>query len=260
MSLEGRQVSYAYGSRQTVKDASLTLVPGQVTSIIGPNGVGKSTLVRCLVRLAPPSAGTVLLKGSDLYTIERRELARTLAFVPQSSQVTFPLTVQELVELGRTPYVGWSLTPDDRRIVDETLHYLHLDGLRTRLLHEISGGERQKAGLARALAQQPAVLVLDEPTSALDIRHQIELMELLRRIARERACTVGLVMHDLQLVSRFSDQVILMHEGHIHAAGTPAEVLSAANLSRVYGVRVDVLDTVHGKVIVPLTAEPENYP
>lgn len=261
MSLEAREVSFAYGKRQTVTDASLTLAPGQVTSIIGPNGVGKSTLVRCLVRLAPPTSGAVLLRGQDLYRLERRELARTLAFVPQSSSVTFPLTVQELVELGRTPYVGWFLTAEDRRIVDETLDYLHLDALRSRLLHEISGGERQKAGLARALAQQPDILILDEPTSALDIRHQLELMELLRRVARERSCTVGLVMHDLGLVSRFSDQVILMHQGRIHAAGTPAEVLTAANLSQVYGVQVEVLDTPYGQVIVPLASSaPKELP
>lgn len=254
MSLEARDVSFAYGQRMTVQGASLSLVPGQVTSIIGPNGVGKSTLVRCLVRLAPPTSGTVLLDGQDLYRLERRELARKLSFVPQSSAVTFPLTVQELVELGRTPYVGWSLSTEDRKIVDEVLEYLHLTELRGRLLHEISGGERQKAGLARALAQQPNLLILDEPTSALDIRHQLELMELLRRIARERGCTVGLVMHDLSLVSRFSDRVVLMHRGQIHAAGTPGEVLTAANLSLVYGVEVAVLDTPHGQVIVPLAS------
>lgn len=254
MTLEARQVSFAYGGRPTVKDASLTLTPGRVTSIIGPNGVGKSTLVRCLVRLAVPTSGAVYLNGADVFRLERRNLARTLAFVPQSSSVTFPLTVQELVELGRTPYVGWSLSSEDRRIVEDTLAYLHLDALRGRLLHELSGGERQKVGLARALAQQPDLLILDEPTSALDIRHQVELMELLRRVARDRACTVGLVMHDLQLVSRFSDQVILMHQGEIFAAGTPEEVITADHLAQVYGVQAEVLETPHGRLVVPLAS------
>jgi iron complex transport system ATP-binding protein len=249
--LEVTGLSAGYSRHRVLEDLSLAFPPGQVTGIIGPNGVGKSTLLKCLIRALKPQEGSIRSAGRDIFSMKWRELARLQAYVPQGSALTFPLTALEYIELGRRPYVSWALSETDRRIIRETMTYLRIDAFADKHMDEISGGERQKIMLARAMAQEPKILLLDEPTSALDIRHQINVMRLLRRIAAERDCTVVTVMHDLSLVVRYCDHVALMHRGRIRAAGAPAKAITAEHLREVYGVTADIMHTSNGIVVVP---------
>ena len=225
---------------------------GKVTSLIGPNGVGKTTLLKCLAGLLLPSIGTVWVKGRDMRQIKPRELARMQAYVPQNGSVLFPMTVYEFVCLGRRPYVEWSISAHDKEIIEELLQYMGIASMREKFMDELSGGERQRVMLARALVQQPDILLLDEPTSALDIRHQLEVMGLIRRIAVEKHCAVILVMHDLTLVSRYSDRVVLMKDGKVWADGAPGQTITVENLRAVYGIESTLFQTEQGLVILPL--------
>ena len=250
--LSAEQLSFAYGETQSLRDVGVRFSPCEVTGVIGPNGVGKSTLIKCIVRILKPDRGTVWMNSRDIFEMKNQELAKQEAYVPQSSGLVFPLTVQEYVSLGRRPYISWSLTEKDKRVISEIMEYLHIGTMGEKYMDEISGGERQKAMLARALVQQPEVLVLDEPTSALDIRHQLEVMLLLRKIASEKKCTVIVVMHDLMLVARYCNQVILMKDGQIYAHGVPEVALTEENIRAVYGITSRILHTEAGLVVLPL--------
>ena len=245
-------ICFSYGSKAVLCGVGAEFSAGKVTSLIGPNGVGKTTLLKCLAGLLLPSIGTVWVKGRDMRQIKPRELARMQAYVPQNGSVLFPMTVYEFVCLGRRPYVEWSISAHDKEIVEELLQYMGIASMREKFMDELSGGERQRVMLARALVQQPDILLLDEPTSALDIRHQLEVMGLIRRIAVEKHCAVILVMHDLTLVSRYSDRVVLMKDGKVWADGAPGQTITVENLRAVYGIESTLFQTEQGLVILPL--------
>ena len=245
-------ICFSYGSKAVLCGVGAEFSAGKVTSLIGPNGVGKTTLLKCLAGLLLPSIGTVWVKGRDMRQIKPRELARMQAYVPQNGSVLFPMTVYEFVCLGRRPYGEWSISAHDKEIVEELLQYMGIASMREKFMDELSGGERQRVMLARALVQQPDILLLDEPTSALDIRHQLEVMGLIRRIAVEKHCAVILVMHDLTLVSRYSDRVVLMKDGKVWADGAPGQTITVENLRAVYGIESTLFQTEQGLVILPL--------
>ncbi len=250
--VKAKGISFKYGSREIVKDVDAAFHVGEVTCLIGPNGVGKTTCLKCLARLLSPHKGTVWVKEYELAKIKSRELAKIQSYVPQNGSVTFPLSVYEYVCLGRRPYVEWSISHKDREIVENAIQYMGISHLREKYLDELSGGERQKVMLARALAQEPDVLLLDEPTSALDICHQLEVMELIRQIAWEKHCSVILVMHDLSLVFRYADQVIMMKDGKVWATGTPEQTITVENLRSVYGIESVLVQTEYGPALIPL--------
>ena len=245
-------ICFGYGGKDIVKNADTIFRAGEVTCLIGPNGVGKTTLLKCLAHLLQPKKGIVWIQGQKLSQIKPRNLAKIQSYVPQNGSVTFPLTVYEYVCLGRRPYIEWCLSRNDCTIVEESMQYMGVSAMREKYLDELSGGERQKVMLARALAQQPDILLLDEPTSALDICHQLEVMELIRRIAAEKHCAVILVMHDLSLVYRYADQVIMMKDGSIWAAGSPTQTMTVENLRVVYGIESVFIPTDYGPVFIPL--------
>ncbi|MFC7330190.1 ABC transporter ATP-binding protein [Marinactinospora rubrisoli] len=240
MSLEVAGVEFGYRRHPVLEGIDLTVAEGAFCALLGPNGSGKSTLTKILARILRPGAGTVRHAGRDLLRMPRREHARIVSYVPQSSEAPFELTVREAVLLGRTPHIGLLPTTHDWDVVEAAIDQLGLADLRERHLSELSGGQAQRVLIARALAQEPRVLLLDEPTSALDLRYQIETLRIVREVTRERGVTALIAIHDLNHAAHFCDQAVLLHGGRIVADGPPAEAFDAATLGRVYGLEVRV--------------------
>ncbi|GLU39062.1 iron complex transport system ATP-binding protein [Pseudomonas citronellolis] len=240
--LETRGLCMAYGKRPIIEGLDLRLPAGQVTAIVGPNGCGKSTLLAGLARLQKPSGGAVLLDGKAIASLPSKEVARRLALLPQDASAPDGLTVAELIRFGRQPHQGlfqqWSA--EDQKVVDAALAAADLGELAERPLESMSGGQRQRAWIAMAIAQDTPLLLLDEPTSALDLGHQIEVFELIRHLA-EAGKTVVMVVHDLSSACRYADHLVAMKGGQVLAEGAPARVVTAELVEALYGVRCTLL-------------------
>jgi len=234
------KVSFGYGSRPVLREVSVGLKKGDILGLIGPNGAGKSTLVRTVLGLATPSSGRVLLDGHDIRAMSPKARARRIAYVPQSSPLSFPATVFETCLLGRTPHMGASPSRADLSVVEDMLRRLRLEDFAFRPMSELSGGERQRVMLARALVQETDVLVLDEPTSALDIGNQLFTLRVVTEIARERGVTALVAIHDLSLAARFSDSLLLLHKGTVVGHGDWRSTLTEQTVRDVYGVNVEI--------------------
>ena len=232
----GGNVGSRRGGEEPLSGVSLALGAGELVCVLGPNGAGKSTLIRVLAGTLPPARGEVLLFGRSLEGLERREVARSLAVVPQVSEVTWGFAVRDVVTMGRAPHQdGWMRAgAEDRRVVGEALERCDLTRLAERPVAELSGGEQKRVAIARALAQKPRVLLLDEPAAFLDVRHQIALYDLLAEtVARERlACLV--VMHDLNVAAQYASRVVLAKEGRFVAVGTVEEVMTYRKLQETF--------------------------
>ena len=230
-----------YGNFRVWEDVNLVIDRPGLVSILGPNGVGKSTFMYTINKILDPTEGRVLLDGRDVTELDFKDIAKSIAYVPQASNETFSMTVMDTVLMGRYPHSGYSTTDEDLRIAANCLKMLNITDLAMRNFDELSAGQHQKVMISRGLAQEPQILMLDEPTSNLDIYHQIYVMKLLRDIAHERNMTVLAICHDLNVASRFSDRIILLSKGHIHADGTSEDVITEENIESVYGVRADVV-------------------
>lgn len=236
-------VGFSYdGESAVLDDVTLDIGGAQVVSILGPNGVGKSTLIHCINKILSPTVGTVMYDGRDVLDYSLKEMAQHVGYVPYSSSDTFPLTVVDTVLLGRHPHAGWRTTDEDLEIVYETLEKLGIEDLAMRYFNELSAGQHQKVMLARGLVQRPEVLLLDEPTSNLDIKHQLGISRTLRQLSHEEGLLVIMISHDLNIAARYSDNIILMHGGRIFAVGAPDDVLTVDNIRYVYGVESRILD------------------
>ena len=240
--IQTHDLTFAYNGTDVIKGVDLSAERGEILAIIGPNGAGKTTLLKLLAGIIRPRKGIVLLGGHDIRRVPPRSRARMVGLVPQSESNAWPITVEQMVALGRAPHRGWlmPLTSRDRTIIEEVLGITGLDTLRDRPVTALSGGERQLALIARALAQQPGVLLLDEPTAHLDLRHQSEVMGLLRRLAHREGLAVVMTSHDVNQAAMYADRMALLAEGEIKAAGTPRRVLRPELLADVYGVQVAV--------------------
>jgi iron complex transport system ATP-binding protein len=258
MKLEIKGVQFSYGSVPVLEDISLRVRDGEVLSLLGPNGSGKTTLLKCINRILKPKKGTILLEGRDAGNMGLKELARTLGYVPQSAPTAFPLTVFDMVLLGRKPHVNWGLGERDKEIAIEMLKLMELDGMALRMFNELSGGGKQKVIMARALSQEPQVLLLDEPTSNLDLRHQLEVLQLVIDMVKERGLSVIMAIHDLNLASRFSSKIVMLKDGEIRAAGEPREVLNSGNIKEVYGVETAIINDSGRPYIIPLAPTGKN--
>jgi iron complex transport system ATP-binding protein len=256
MILEAREITVRYGraASPALERVSCAVAPGRLVAVAGPNGSGKTTLVRALTGLTPLEAGEVLIEGRPLGRWPRGELARVLGVVPQREEIVFPLLVEETVLLGRYARLGPLAAPSraDRLAVQGALERCDVAGLARRTVDSLSGGEWQRVRLARALAQEPRALVLDEPTASLDVRHEMELLELVRRLVD--GGMAGLVItHQLNLAARFADRMLLLDRGRVAAEGTPAEVLTRETLGRVFEWPVAVTTWCDGSPqVVPL--------
>ena len=246
LNVENLSFHYRSGT-EVLRQISFSLEDGKFLAILGNNGAGKCTMLKCFNQILRVGGGHVWMDNEDLLTMTHREVARRVAFVSQTIPST-QMTVHDVVMLGRRPYMRWGFTEEDHRIVHEAMDRLNLSPLRGRFLNELSGGERQKVMLARALAQQPKVLLLDEPTSSLDIQNQYQVLDIVRDICRSSAITAIVVIHDLNLALRFCDRFLLLKDGQVYRSGD-SSILDRQALRDVYGVDAHVV-TVEGKSIV----------
>lgn len=254
LSAEG--ISLGYGERLVVEGLDLEVPAGKITSIVGANACGKSTLLRALVRLLGPKAGRVVLDGKDLQARPTKEVARTLGLLPQSPIAPEGIAVSDLVSRGRHPHQGWmgKWTSEDAEAVAEALTMTETVDLADRLVDELSGGQRQRVWIAMALAQRTDVLLLDEPTTYLDVSHQVEVLDLLVELNQRRGTTVVMVLHELNLAARYSDVLVAMRGGQIEAVGPSQEVVTEDLVNRVFGLSSQVVpDPVSGRpMVVPI--------
>lgn len=241
--LAARALAAGYPSRRVIDGLDLEIAPGRVTMIIGANACGKSTLLGTLARLHAPLAGHVEIDGEDVRGIPRRRLAQTVGLLPQHPTAPDGVTVAELVGRGRHPHRGllqrWSA--QDTARVDEAMSWTGITDLAARPVGDLSGGQRQRVWIAMALAQDPRILLLDEPTTFLDLSHQLEVLDLLRDLNRERGTTVVAVLHDLNLAARYADDLVVMHAGSVIAHGAPVDVMTAETIRRAFGLSALVI-------------------
>ena len=249
--LVGRNITFRVGSKVLISDISASFAPGALHLLVGPNGAGKSTLVKVLARLLRPQTGTVEYEGVNVNQASEADLAKRRAVLSQAIEIAFPLTVREVVMMGRYPHFTGRPGPTDERIVDEVMQHFDVTEFEHRYYQTLSGGERQRVNFARVLAQlwddgsvaSCRYLFLDEPLTFLDIRHQIDFMKRIRSFtAAANVVTVG-VVHDLNLAARFADQILMLSGGLIIANGTPAEVLTAERIEQVFGVEPTMVQT-----------------
>jgi len=237
-------VDFGYGSVKVLDDINLEISEPGLVCIIGPNGVGKSTLIKCINRINKPSSGKVSINGYDVNDISLKEMAKVVAYVPVVSSDTFSMTVMDTVLMGRHPHQKMGTASRlDLKIVKRSLKMMGVSHLSMRSFSELSAGQHQKVAVARGLAQTPKLLILDEPTSNLDVRHQIQMTHILQQLAIKNGMTVLMISHDLNIASKFADRIIMMaHPGTIYRTGTPSEVITEDNIRYVYGVDCKVVD------------------
>lgn len=240
--VEASGISFAYGRQLVLEDVGLSVRPGEFVALVGPNGSGKSTLLKLLGSILRPHRGSIQLQGQVLASFAREDLARIVAYVPQFSSVVFPFTLAELVLMGRFPHrrprgafggVGWE-TAEDVQAAEQAMAAMEILHLADRTVSEVSGGERQRAFIARALAQAPRVLLLDEPTVFLDLRHQLDICAMMRRLNREQGLTVVWVSHDLNLAGQYCDRLLLLQDGALVRLDAPSAVLRPEVIESVY--------------------------
>jgi len=250
--LKVKNVEFSYASVPILKDICIELAASEMLGVVGPNGAGKSTLLRCIDRILKPQRGSILLDEREIKKMNMLELAKKLGYIPQSTSQVFPATVFDTVLLGRRPHVGWRSGEKDRKKVLKALQMLKIEKFAMRDINELSGGQQQKVFIARALTQEQDVLLFDEPTSNLDIKHQLEVMDIIKSIVREKGIAAIMAIHDLNLASRYADRIIMMNGGTIFDAGDAVSVLTPENIKRVYGVEAEVNNN-HGRpYIVPI--------
>jgi len=254
VSVEIRNVTAGYGGDPVLRDVSLAVAENEWVAILGPNGAGKSTLMKVIAGLLDPSAGTVTVEGGSPGDHGRRRMAQLVAYLPQDPFFPESMTGGEYVLLGRAPHLGYFAVegPGDIAVANEVLSLLDAGHLANRPLGDISGGERQRVLLARALAQEPEVLLLDEPTTALDVGHQVAALDMIGSIRRERPLTIVAAMHDLSLAGQFTDRLILLAAGQVVATGTANEVLTAPLIKQHYNADVQIVQVPGGVAVVPL--------
>jgi iron complex transport system ATP-binding protein len=235
-------VSLGYGKRIVLHNVTLEAKPGEMLGIIGPNGSGKSTLIRGITRLIQPSCGKIFLDGSDISDINRQKLAQLVAVVPQNPTLPEPFTALEVVLMGRTPHLGLLRYEGkkDLAIVKGVMQATQTLAFAERRVGELSGGERQRLTIARALAQEPKIILMDEPTANLDINFQIETLDLARQLCLKQKLIVVVTLHDLNLASQYCDRLVLLSDGSVYCQGIPETVINAQTIKDVYGAEVYV--------------------
>ncbi|MFO7991047.1 MAG: ABC transporter ATP-binding protein [Thermoplasmata archaeon] len=242
-------VDFSYNGKKVLHDIDLDVREGEILSLIGPNGSGKSTLLRCLNGLLEPKKGSIRLDGEEVSQYDPLELSRKIAYVPQIEVKGFPKTVFDTILMGRRPYMSWKPSKKDLESVNEMIEIMGMQNYALRDINKLSGGQRQKVFIARAIVQEPDVLLLDEPTSNLDLKHQLEVLDLIKQQA-QKGISVVIAIHDLNMAVRYSDRVVLLKEGRIHDSGG-LEIITDKNIEEVYGVKVFIGEHAGWMVVTP---------
>ncbi len=237
MMLKINNISFSYRQdKKILDDISLDVNQGDVLGILGINGAGKTTFIKCINNIFSPDSGTVKVNGKDISSMTPKEIAQLIAYVPQYNGTFFNINVLDTVMMGRLPYAGRSYSKKDREIVYNILEKMNLEKFAFRSIREMSGGERQRVFIARALAQQPKIIILDEPTSSLDLHNQLFILKIIEDLAKRDNLTIIMIIHDLNLASMFCSKLVMLKEGKIFAQGNSADVLTEENISKVYKV------------------------
>ncbi len=249
--IEVRDLHYAFGAKEVLKGVSFSAQKGEFVAILGNNGTGKSTLMLCLNKIREPKAGTVTVNEQNVLTLPRKACAKLMSYVAQKAELS-DATVYDTVMLGRLPYMNWQTTPHDHALCEAVIEKLNLESLKMRSVSTLSGGEQQKVMLARALVQEPEVLLLDEPTSSLDIKNAHEMLSEVRTLCKEASLTVLMVIHDLNLALRYCDKFLFLKDGEVYRFGDKS-VITEDVLEAVYGIPTRLI-TVDGEtMIAPVT-------
>jgi len=239
-----------------VDSVSFSVRNGEIVALVGPNGSGKSTIIKTIASVHRQSAGSIFVNRVNIDTMDPVDLARMIGYVPQHFTYTLYSTVFETVLLGWRQHIKWAVSDEELSRVQQSLDALEMGRMAGMFMDQLSGGERQKVFIARALAQDPRIFVFDEPTSALDIRYQIEVMETMRNITRERGAGMIIAVHDLNLAYRYADSVVVLNHGKVVGYGKPQDILTPSCINKVYGVESFTVENEFGKFIVPFRANP----
>lgn len=248
--IEIKGLQFSYQVQPVLQDVCCHIHAGDFVALVGPNGSGKSTLLKCINRILRPQKGSITINEREVATIVPAELARFMAYVPQSQRRQYSTTVFDAVLTGRKPHIGWRPVGKDFDYVSDTLRYLHLEALSDKRVNELSGGQQQMVMIARALAQEPNILLLDEPTANLDIRHQFEVLELLRELCR-RGITIIIAIHDINMAIRYASHIMMLKEGRIFAYGEQ-EVVTSENIGELYNINVEIIRRDDNLYILPV--------
>lgn len=245
LDMELSEVGFAYSSGKdgvpVLNNISLKIEGAQLISILGPNGVGKSTLIHCMNKILEPLEGFVRVSNRNLNSISIKDLSKFMGYVPYSSYNNFPLTVTDTVLMGRHPHSKWGTLDGDLKIVYDMLKLIGIENLADKPSNELSAGQHQKVMLARGLAQEPRILLLDEPTSNLDIRYQLEIIRILRDLAHTKDMLIIMISHDINIASKYSDNIIMLSKGSVFAIGKPVDVITEENMKKVYDVDCSII-------------------
>jgi len=250
VSIQTRKLTFAYGKENVLEALDLRFNPGTLTAVLGPNGSGKSTLIKCMDGILPVASEKIFVGNRDLTSLSGNERARLMGYVPQQENAVFSTTVYETILMGRKPYIGWAPGKADYQIVNRVIGDLDLGDISHRYLNELSGGQRQRAIIGRALAQEPAVLLLDEPTANLDLKHQLEVMQILQQLANNKM-NVVIAIHDLNLAAMFCEHFIMLQRGLLFAEGNSA-VITPENIMKLYDVEVKIMEEKNRKILMPV--------
>lgn len=241
MSLQIKKLSFGYKKNQIIlNNINLEIKQGEILGILGPNGTGKTTFIKCINNIHKPNEGRILYDGNNIMNLSQLNIAKIIAYVPQYINNFFPMNVIDTVMMGRMPYVKKNYSDEDKEVVFSIIKKMNLEKFAFRNIKEMSGGERQRVFIARAMAQQPKIIILDEPTSSLDLYNQLFILHTINKLAKENNITIIMTIHDLNLASMFCDNILMLKDAHIFAHGKPESILTAENIYEMYKVRTEI--------------------
>ncbi|MCF8363351.1 MAG: ABC transporter ATP-binding protein [Prolixibacteraceae bacterium] len=249
MKISISNISFSYNGTPTLSDIDFGIEKGDLVALVGPNGSGKSTLIKCMNGILKPYQGTIFINEKTLSDFTPVELAKEMAYIPQNENRNASMNVFDMVLLGRKPYINWKPSEHDLAITGEIIEALHIGHLAMRPFNKLSGGQQQTVYIARALAQEPDILLLDEPTSNLDMQHQLEVLELLKSFTR-KGLTVIIALHDINLAARYSNKMMMLKSGRVFAAGT-TEIINETNIENLFGIKVKIIKDDGDLFVIP---------